>query len=43
MGEYALYVYGAYALTFLALAGEVLFLIVRRRALPMAGPGGSEA
>ena len=33
MGGYAFYVWGSYALTIAAMAGEVLFLLRRRRAL----------
>ena len=32
MGGYALYVWGSYALTLMALGGEVLLLLRRRRA-----------
>jgi heme exporter protein CcmD len=32
MGEYAFYVWGSYALTLMAMAGEVVLLLRRRRA-----------
>lgn len=36
MGGYALYVWGSYAVTFLLMVLEVIFLVTRRRAAAMA-------
>jgi heme exporter protein D len=36
MGGYALYVWGSYAVTFLLMALEVIFLVSRRRAAAAA-------